>query len=94
MTRRQKALGCTEDAVERAKNGEFLCDMETFIAKMATVKKGEYIALELTKQFFGEFCSTVKHEYEIKPLLHGLTVLMPEHFYYTDTLGLDCLTIK
>lgn len=37
MTRRQKALGVTEYGYQRGvKEGEFLADMECFLAKMAT----------------------------------------------------------
>lgn len=95
MTKRQKALGVTEYGYQRGfKDGEFLADMECFLAKMATVKKGQYKAIELTKKFCGELGARAKHEYEVKPKLYGLTVLYSDHFYYTDTNGLDCLTIK
>lgn len=95
MTKRQKALGVTEYGYQRGiKEGEFLADMECFLAKMATLKKGQYKALEITKKWCGEMGARVKHEYEVKPLLNGLTVKMPEKFYYTDTNGLDCLTVK
>lgn len=95
MTKRQKALGVTEYGYQRGfKEGEFLADMECFLAKMATVKKGQYRGIELTKKFCGELGASIKHEYEVKPLLNGLTFLYPDYFYYTDTCGLDCLTIK
>lgn len=95
MTKRQKALGVTEYGYQRGiKEGEFLADGEAFLAKIATVKKGQYIALDITKQWCGELCAEIIHEYNVKPFLHGLTVNMPDHFYYTDTCGLDCLTVK
>lgn len=51
MTKRQKALGVTEYGYQRGiKEGEFLADGEAFLAKIATVKKGQYIALDITKQ--------------------------------------------
>lgn len=95
MTKRQKALGVTEFGYEIGiKKGEFLLNIEAFLAKMATVKKGEYRAIELTKKWLGEDCAIVKHEFDVKPMLRGLAVIMPEHFYYTDTNGLDCLTVR
>lgn len=95
MTKRQKALGVTEFGYEVGiKEGDFLLNSETFLAKMATVKKGEYRAIELSEKWFGECGASVKHEYQVKPLLRGLTAIMPEHFYYTETNDLDCLTIK
>ena len=96
MTKRQKALGVTEFGYEVGiKEGNFLLNIEAFLAKMATVKKGEYIGLELTKMLLGnDCCAVVKHEYDVKPLLRVLTAIMPEHFYYTDTNNLDCLTLK
>lgn len=105
MTKRQFNMGVTEEGIRDAKAGEFLKDMDAFIAKMSTVKKGQYKALELMKKIikedcekngltFIEGCVRIKHEYDIKPMLFGLTVRMPEYFYYTDTCGMDCLTVK
>lgn len=105
MTKRQLNMGVTEEGIRDAKAGEFLNDMDSFIAKMSTVRKGQYKALELMKKFmkescekngltFTESCVRITHEYDIKPMLLGLTVRMPEYFYYTDTNGMDCLTIK
>ena len=94
MTKRQKMLGVTEYGYQRGiKEGEFLADYEAFLAKAATIKKGQYIALELTKAWFPNGGAEIKHEYEVKPFLHGLTASIPEHFIYTDTNGLDCLTV-
>ena len=105
MTKRQFNMGVTEEGIRDAKAGEFLKDMDSFIAKMSTVRKGQYKALELMKKFvkescekngltFIESCVRITHEYDIKPMLFGLTVRMPEYFYYTDTNGMDCLTVK
>lgn len=100
MTKRQKALGVTEYGYNRGiKEKEWLADSEAFLAKIATVKKGQYIALNLTKEWIkkdghDDTYAYITHEYDVKPFLHGLTARMPEHFYYTDTYGLDCLTVK
>lgn len=95
MTKRQKALGVTEYGYQRGiVKGEFLADREAFLAKAATIKKGQYTGLDITKQWIGEMGTAVIHEYDVKPRLFGLSAVMPEHFYYTDTNGLDCLTVK
>ncbi len=97
MTKRQKMLGVTEYGYQRGiKEDEWLADMECFLAKISTVKKGQYIGVSLTAKLMGidECMARIKHEYEVKKFLFGLTALMPEHFYYTDTNGLDCLTIR
>lgn len=95
MTKRQKMLGVTEYGYQRGiKEGEFLADFECFLAKVATIKKGQYIALNITKSWFPNGGAEVKHEYEVKRYLYGLTVRFPQHFIYTDTNGLDCLTVK
>lgn len=93
MTNRQKALGVTEYGYKRGiTDNEFLTSNEAFLAKIATVKKGQYHGIDIIEKWFG-IKSYVKLE-EMKPFLSGLTVIMPEHFYYTDTNGLDLLTIR
>lgn len=105
MTKRQINMGVTEDGIRAAKSGEYLRDMESFLAKMSTVKKGEYKAVDITIKFlkelaekdkttFIEGCARITHQYEVIPLLNGLTVRCPEYFYYTNTNGMDCLTVK
>ena len=95
MTNRQKALGVTEYGYQRGiKQDEWLADYECFKAKAATIKKGQYKALEITKKWYGEFCAEVVHEYTVKRYLFGLSINHPDKFYYTDTCGLDCLTVK
>lgn len=105
MTKRQINMGVTEDGIKAAKSGEFLRDMEAFVAKMSTVKKGQYRGVDLTIKLireadeknglsFSEGCARITHEYDVKPMLFGLTVRLPEYFYYTDTNGLDCLSVR
>lgn len=105
MTKRQINMGVTEEGIRDSKAGEFLKDMDAFIAKMSTVKKGQYKALNLMIKFmrdaaeknalpFDECCVKVTHEYDIKPMLYSLSIRLPEYFYYTDTNGMDCLTVK
>lgn len=93
MTNRQKALGCTEYGVAMAKDGEWLADFDSFLAKAATIKKGQYIGFKLFSDLLG-FESIVKYEYDVKPFLFGLDAAHNDHFVYTDTNGLDCLTVK
>ena len=94
MTNRLKALGVTEYGYKRGiLKDEFLADNEAFLAKAATIQKGQYNGIDITKQWLGEDVGYSKHE-ELKPFWYGLTAIMPKHFYYTDTHGLDCLTIK
>ena len=93
MTKRQKMLGCTEYGVERAKKGEWLADFESFMAKMATVKKGQYIGFDLFSKKFG-IDSHVKYEMDVQKFLVALDVNCNKHFVYTNTLGLDCLTVR
>lgn len=105
MTKRQINMRVTEEGIKAVKAGEFLKDMDAFVAKMSTVKKGQYKAVDLTIKFMKETCkkndllfyegaARILHEYDVKPMLFGLTVRMPEYFYYTDTNGMDCLTVK
>lgn len=105
MTKRQINIGVTEEGLRAAKAGEFLKDMDAFVAKMSTVKKGQYKAVDLTIKFiredaeknripFWEGCARITHEYDVIPKLNGLTILYPDYFYYTNTCGLDCLTVK
>lgn len=94
MTKRQKMLGVTEYGYQRGiVDGEFLADIEAFLAKLATVKKGQCLGIEIARQWFEGICPQVKLQ-QMKPFLHGLTALMPDHIYYSDTHGLDCLTLK
>jgi hypothetical protein len=93
MTKRQKALGVTEHGLERGiAKGEFLADNEAFLAKAATIKIGQYKGIDIVKQWFG-FESYTKLE-QMQPFLFGLTAKYPKYFNYTDTHGLDLLTVR
>jgi hypothetical protein len=93
MTKRQKMLGVTEYGYERGIiKGEFLADNEAFLAKAATIKKGQYKGIDLIEQWFGFRCYAKLAQ--VQPFLFGLTAIMPDHFNYTDTHGLDCLTVR
>ena len=82
MTKRQKVLGVTEYGYERGiVKGEFLADNEAFLAKAATIKKGQYKGIDLIEQWFGFRCYTKLEQ--VKPFLFGLTAIMPNHFNYT-----------
>ena len=99
MTKRQKALGVTAEGYKTGiTEGNFLLNNEAFLAKIATLKKGEYSGIDIIKQWIPEYaeyenCMYMKLE-EMKPFLFGLTARIPKHFYYTDTNGLDCLTVR
>lgn len=97
MTKRQRALGVTDYGYQRGiKEDEFLADNEAFLAKLATIKKGQYTGLSIAKKWFpelGDYALRLKLE-EMKPFLYGLSVLLPENFYYTNDNGLDCLTVR
>ena len=93
MTKRQKALGVTEYGYDRGIiKGEFLADNEAFLAKAATVKMGQYHGIDLVEQWFGFRCYAKLEQ--VKPLLYGLSVKYPKCFNYSDTHGLDLLTVK
>ena len=93
MTKRQQSLGVSEYGYNRGiKQGEFLADIESFLAKASTIKKGQYKGIELVEKWFG-IKSYGKLE-EVQPFLFGLTVLYPDNFTYTDTHGLDLFTVK
>lgn len=102
MTKRQKALGCTDYGVEKARNGEWLYDFECFLAKVATIKKGQYIGFKLFSGIlksesgleFPDEVWRIKYRQNIQPFLFALNVKHHDHFVYTDTNGLDCLTVK
>jgi hypothetical protein len=93
MTNRQKALGVTQEGYNRGIiNDEFLANHEAFLAKAATVKKGQYKGIDLVEKWFGFKCYGKLQQ--VQPYLFGLTAVMPEHFNYSDTHGLDVLTVK
>lgn len=94
MTKRQRALNVTEYGYQRGIiKGEFLADNEAFLAKAATIIKGQYNGMAICKEWFGQYAGDAKLE-QMKPFLFGLTATMPEHFCYSDTHGLDCLTVR
>ena len=95
MTNRQKAIGVTEYGYERGiKDNEWRADYECFLAKLATVKKGEYILTNLVAKWIGSDCGASIIAEEIRPYVYGASVNHPDKFYYTNTFGLDCLTVK
>ena len=99
MTNRQKKLGVTEYGYKRGIiKGEFLADNEAFRAKAATIKKGEYRGRDIIAAWFPEYADMagfmlLKLE-EAKPFFFGLTAVLPNNFNYSDTHGLDKLSVK
>lgn len=93
MTQRQRKLGVTEYGYTRGIiEDEFLTGMEAFLAKAATIKKGQYKGMDIIEMWFG-IRSYMKLE-QCKSFFFGLGVILPNNFHYTDTHGLDLLTVK
>ena len=99
MTNRQKKLGVTKEGYKQGiKDNEFFANMEAFVAKAATLHKGQYLGIKIMKMWIPQYtnyknCLRLKLE-EAKPFFFGLTARFPNNFNYTDTNGLDCLTVK
>ena len=99
MTNRQKMLGVTEYGYYKGiKLGEFLGDIEAFTAKAAMIRKGQYHGVDVMRMWFPEYAAMDNFCYaklqQAQPMFFGLTAIMHEHFNYTDTNGLDLLTVK
>ena len=103
MTERQRKLGVTTSDIEQVKKGNIMADNGSFLAWMATVKKGQYLGRNVCKKM----CKAISKHLppnietnedlvfqEFKRKCKGLAASHPEQFYYTDTLGLDNLTIR
>lgn len=94
MTNRQKMLGVTEYGYERGiKQDEWLADNEAFLAKAATLKKGEYRGFDVLVMWNSELFAICKFR-EVVPFFLGLAAAHPEHFSYTCTNDLDTLIVK
>lgn len=101
MTNRQKKIGVTEYGYQHGcKMGEWMRDSECFLAKAATIRKGQYRGYEIAKAWFAESDSewsdilTEVNWNKIQGWFYGLSVNFPDNFHYTGTLGLDVLTVK
>lgn len=94
MTKRQKALGVTEYGYRRGCIlGEFMADYESFFAKAATIKKGQYIGLDIAKKWFDdEYVAAGLHP-EMQRFFFAISCNCSSHFIYSNTHGLDCLTV-
>jgi len=99
MTKRQKNLGVTTFGYEQGiKQGEFLSNFEAFKAKAATIRKGQYYGIDIIKSWFPEYaeyqaCAYTKLE-QAQPFFFGLTARLPDYFNYSNTNGLDVLTVR
>ena len=99
MTKKQEALGLLcWDIEEGVKNGNFLRNKHAFLAKLSTLKKGEYIGIEVLKKWMPEMAEydasmKIKHE-EAIPYFHFAAISFPKYFGYSNTHGLDMLTIR
>ena len=102
MTTRQRNLEVTTYGIEQVKNGNIIADIESFKAWMATVKKGQYIGRDICRKMYNEIGKVLGFEvsfdnedfWRFQSFCKGLAINYPQYFSYTDTLGLDNLTIK
>jgi len=100
MTNRQKKRGVTEYGYRCCQMGMWLKDSESFLAKAATIRKGQYSGKEIAREWFEETCPDMAdilaeaNWTEIQGRFYALSVTHPEHFIYTSTLGLDVLTVR
>ena len=99
MTNRQKKLGVTDDGyMQGIKQNEFLANFEAFKAKAATIRKGQYLGADIIREWFPEYadmeCFVYTKLLQAQPFFFGLDATMHEHFIYTDTNGLDTLTVR
>ena len=68
----------------------------------ATVKKGQYIGRDICRKMYNEIGKVLGFEvgfdnedfWRFQSFCKGLAINYPQYFSYTDTLGLDNLTIK
>lgn len=100
MTKRQQKLGITETGYQDGIiDGNWMRNREAFEAKAATLKKGQYHGREVIQAWFPaeyrDYDSFIdeKHEACI-PFFNAITILHPEAYLYTNTHGLDLLTVK
>ena len=102
MTARQRKLGVTAYGIEQFRKGNYMADNESFLAWMSTQKKGDYIGRNILQKMYEELSKmmgvdvtyTDSDLFKFKSMCKGLSITHPEYFYYTDTLGLDNLTIR
>jgi hypothetical protein len=106
MTARQRNLGVTTYGIEECKNGNYFANSDAFLARISTYKKGQYtgynVMLKLCEEIISKFgfdwmtpedLACTNYE-KVKSYLRGLSATKSQYFYYTDTLGLDNLTIR
>jgi hypothetical protein len=96
MTKRQIKLGVTENDIKNLKEKGELNSFGTFKAWMANLKKGQYNSEQITKMIYGnneEYLLKFRKE-EIKQFLLGISINNRDNFNYSDTLGLDILTVR
>lgn len=101
MTNRQKKLGVTEYGYQTGiVDGNWMRDIEAFAAKLATLRRGrQYSGADIIRAWlpaeYAEYDSLIYSKLEeCIPYLNGLSYLHPEAYYYTNTHGLDLLTVK
>ena len=106
MTQRQINLGVTNHGMEECKKYNYFADGEAFLARISTYKKGQYIGFNVMVKLCEEILKAQKINWitaedlattnydKVKCYLRGLTATHNDHFYYTDTLGLDNLSIR
>lgn len=96
MTRRQNKIGVTSYGIQMLKQYGCISCIEAFIAALSTHKKGQFRGLDICKELFptlDEELAILKFD-DVKCLLNAATIIAPDFFHYTNTLGLDTLTIR
>ena len=84
------------------RKGNYMADNESFLAWMSTVKKGQYRGQYILHKMFDELSKKVGFDvtytestlFQFKAMCIGLSITHPDYFSYTDSLGLDNLTIR
>jgi len=93
MTKRQLNLKVNEKSLIEIKKGNIMQSYETFKAFMSTIKKGQYKFEEIAKMIYKEKIYNFQAE-EIRQWLSGLSINESKNFNFSETLGLDLITVR
>ena len=96
MTRRQENIGVTAYGIEMLKKYGCISCTEAFLASISTHKKGQFKGIEICLEMFpgmDKELAIIKMD-DVRTFLNAISVIAPKFFHYTNTLGLDTLTIR
>lgn len=96
MTRRQENIGVTSFGCKMLKEYGCISCTEAFLAHISTHRKGQFKGIDICKEMFPEMdedIAILKMD-DVRPLLNAVSVIAPDYFHYTNTLGLDTFTIR